>query len=80
MLEYLYVINFKSLQNHLDHSLSRAQSHMEDAAMDASESGSIEDLQAFNDAQRETDVANIAVNESLRAKHGITKAIIDGIQ
>lgn len=74
------MINFKSLQNHLDHSMSRAQSDMDEAAMDASESGSVEDLQAFNDAQRETDVASIAINETLRAKHGITKAIIDGIQ
>ena len=74
------MISFKSLQYHLDHSLSRAQSNMDDAARQASESGSVEDLQAFNEAQQQTDVANIAVNESLRAKHGITKAIIDGIQ
>ncbi|MBC3954605.1 HrpF protein [Pseudomonas asturiensis] len=74
------MISFKSLQNHLDNSLSRAQTDMNNAAMDASESGSIEDLQAFNEAQQQTDVASIAVNESLRAKHGITKAIIDGIQ
>ncbi len=74
------MISFNALQHHLDHSLSRAQDDMDDAAMAASESGSIEDLQAFNDAQQQTDVANIAVNESLRAKHGITKAIIDGIQ
>lgn len=74
------MISFKTLQHHLDHSLSRAQGNMDDAAAQASQSGSIEDLEAFNDAQQQTDVANIALNESLRAKHGITKAIIDGIQ
>ncbi|KGS14946.1 MULTISPECIES: type III secretion protein [Pseudomonas syringae group] len=74
------MISFNSLQRHLDNSSNRAQTNMEDAAMQASESGSIEDMQAFNDAQQQADVANIAVNESLRAKHGITKAIIDGIQ
>ncbi|KTB59277.1 type III secretion protein [Pseudomonas syringae] len=74
------MISFNSLQRHLDNSADRARTNMEHAAMEASESGSIEDLQAFNDAQQQVDVAGIAVNESLRAKHGITKAIIDGIQ
>jgi hypothetical protein len=74
------MISFKRLQYHLDHTLSRAQDHMDTAAMQAAASGNLEDLQAFTDAQQQTDVANIAVNESLRAEHGITKAIIDGIQ
>jgi len=74
------MINFKTLQNRLDHTYSRAQDDMEDAAATASESGSMEDLQAFNDASQQTNVANMILNEGLRAKHGITKAIIDGIQ
>ena len=74
------MISFKSLQNHLDHSYSRAQDDMQDAAETASESGTMEDLQAFSDASQQTNVANMILNEGLRAKHGITKAIIDGIQ
>ncbi|WP_296187449.1 type III secretion protein [Pseudomonas sp. UBA1879] len=74
------MISFKSLQSHLDHSYSRAQSEMEDAAETASDSGTMEDFQAFSDATQQTNVANMILNEGLRAKHGITKAIIDGIQ
>jgi hypothetical protein len=53
---------------------------MDDAAETASDSGSMEDLRAFNDASQQTTVANMILNEGLRAKHGITKAIIDGVQ
>lgn len=74
------MISFKSLQNHLDHTYSRAQNDMDDAAEVASDSGTMEDLQAFNDASQQTNIANMILNEGLRAKHGITKAIIDGIQ
>ncbi|TDV67583.1 type III secretion protein [Pseudomonas sp. LP_7_YM] len=74
------MISFKSLQSHLDHTYSRAQNDMDDAAEAASDSGTMEDLQAFNDASQQTNIANMILNEGLRAKHGITKAIIDGIQ
>jgi hypothetical protein len=74
------MISFKSLQNHLDHSFTRAQTNMDDAAEAASDSGSLEDMRAFNDASQQTNVANMILNEGLRAKHGITKAIIDGVQ
>jgi type IV secretory pathway TrbL component len=74
------MLSFKALQNHLDHSFTRAQTSMDDAAMEASDSGSMEDMKAFNDASKQSDVANMIMNEGLRAKHGITKAIIDGIQ
>jgi hypothetical protein len=37
-------------------------------------------MHAFNDASRQSQAATFILNESLRAKHGITKAIIDGIQ
>jgi hypothetical protein len=74
------MISFKSLQNHLDHSFSRAKTNLDDAAMDASDSGSAEDMRAFNEAQQQSLVSSMMMNEGLRAKHGITKAIIDGIQ
>ncbi|MBD1554536.1 type III secretion protein [Pseudomonas typographi] len=74
------MLSMKSLQNRLDHAYKNAQSDMDDAEMVASESGDVEDMRAFNDASSKTQVANTILNESLRAKHGITKAIIDGIQ
>lgn len=74
------MISFKSLQNHLDHSFTRAQTNVDDAAEAACDSGSLEDMRAFNDASQQTNVANMILNEGLRAKHGITKAIIDGVQ
>ncbi|MBF7143254.1 MULTISPECIES: type III secretion protein [Pseudomonas] len=74
------MLSLKSLQNRLDHAYSNAQSEMDDAEMTASDSGEFEDMLAFNDASRKTQMANTILNESLRAKHGITKSIIDGIQ
>jgi len=74
------MIEFKTLQHHLDRSFTRAQTDMDDAAIDASESASPEDMQAFNDASQKVATATTLLNEGLRAKHGITKAIIDGFQ
>lgn len=74
------MIEFKTLQHHLDRSFTRAHTEMDDAAMDASDSASLEDMQAFNEASQKVATATTLMNEGLRAKHGITKAIIDGIQ
>jgi hypothetical protein len=74
------MLSMKALQNRLDHLYQDAQSDMDHAEMEASESGTVEDMMAFNDASRKTQVANTLINESLRAKHGITKAVLDGIQ
>lgn len=74
------MLNLKSLQHQLDNSFTHAQSSMDDAALEAADSGNLEDMQAFNDASTKSNVAIMMINEGLRAKHGITKAIIDGIQ
>ncbi|WP_342652664.1 type III secretion protein [Pseudomonas sp. F3-2] len=74
------MISFKSMQNHVDNAYGRARTDMDDAIEGAAENPSIEDLMAFNDASQQASVANIVNNESLRANHSITKAIIDGIQ
>jgi len=79
-MERLDMIEFKSLEHHLDRSFARAHDEMDDAAMDASESASPEDMQAFNDASQKVATATTLMNEGLRAQHGITKAIIDGFQ
>lgn len=74
------MIEYKTLQHNLDRSFTRAHTEMDDAAMDASESTSPEDMQAFTDASQKVATAATLMSEGLRAKHGITKAIIDGIQ
>ncbi|WLG46820.1 type III secretion protein [Pseudomonas sp. FP1740] len=74
------MINFKTMESHVDNAYSRARSDMDDAIEDAAENPSVEDLLAFNDASQQASIANIINNESLRASHSITKAIIDGIQ
>lgn len=74
------MLSMKSLQDRLDRLYEKAQSHMDEAELTASDSGDIEDMRAFNDASRQTQMANTMLNESLRAKHGITKSILDGIQ
>lgn len=74
------MLSIKSLQSRLDHLTQNARSEAEDAQMAASESGDPEDIRAFSDASRKAQIASAMTNESLRAKHGITKAILDGIQ
>lgn len=74
------MISFKSMQSHVDNAYSRAKSDMDDAVEGAAENPSVEDLLAFNEASQQASIASTITNESLRASHSITKAIIDGIQ
>jgi flagellar hook-basal body complex protein FliE len=74
------MISFKSMQSHVDNAFSRARTDMDDAIEGASDDPSVDDMLAFNDASQQASVANTINNESLRANHSITKAIIDGIQ
>ncbi|MFJ3485269.1 type III secretion protein [Pseudomonas sp. NPDC090202] len=74
------MISFKSMQNHVDHAYDRARTDMDEAIEGAAENPTMDDLLAFTDASQQASVANIINNESLRAHHSITKAIIDGIQ
>jgi hypothetical protein len=78
-LEYT-MLSIKSLQSRLDHISQNARSEVQDAQVEASESGDVEDIRAFTDASRKAQIASAMTNESLRAKHGITKSILDGIQ
>jgi hypothetical protein len=70
----------KSLQSRLDHLCQSAKSELDDAQLAASESGDPEDVRAFGEAAQKVQIASSMTNESQRAKHGITKAILDGIQ
>ncbi|WP_223536943.1 type III secretion protein HrpF [Pseudomonas sp. GL-B-16] len=74
------MLSMKSMQNRLDHLYQNAQTDMDDAQLAASESGDIEDLHAFSEASKTVQAATAMINESLRAKHSITKSILDGIQ
>lgn len=69
-----------ALRNRLDRANDRAQSDVEDALLQASESADVDDMLAYNDAARRAQLTGTVVNEELRAQHGLTKAIIDGIQ
>lgn len=74
------MINFNSLQSSLDRSVTQASNKMDDAAIEAADSGSPEDVQAFGAATQDMATATILMNQAQRASHGLTKAIIDGIQ
>lgn len=74
------MISFKALQHQLDNSVAHSQSGLDDAAMDAAESGSPEDFRAFSDAAQKMATSTSVMSEGLRAEHGLTKSIIDGIQ
>ncbi|WP_437883141.1 type III secretion protein [Pseudomonas sp. LRF_L74] len=69
-----------ALRNRLDRANDRAQSEVEDALLQASESADVDDMLAYNDAARRAQLTGTVVTEELRAQHGLTKAIIDGIQ
>ncbi|AYN96593.1 MULTISPECIES: type III secretion protein [Pseudomonas] len=74
------MLNLKTLQNRLDHAYKSAQSEMDEASMIATDTCDVEDMRLFNEASRKSAVASTVLGESLRAKHSMTKAIIDGIQ
>ncbi len=74
------MISFKSLEQRLDHNFTRSQGGTDEAALDAAESGNIEDFRAFSDAAQKMATATSVMSEGLRAEHGITKSIIDGVQ
>ena len=74
------MISFKSLENHLDHNFTRSEGGTDAAAIEAADSGNIEDFRAFSDAAQKMATATSVMSEGLRAEHGITKSIIDGIQ
>lgn len=74
------MINFKSVQNQLENNFSKAHETANDAALAAAESGNIEDIRAFAQASQSVATATVVMGEGMRAHHGMTKAIIDGIQ
>lgn len=74
------MINFKSLQNQLESNFTNTYDKVNEAALTAAESGSIEDMRAFATASQSMSTATAVLGEGMRAHHGMTKAIIDGIQ
>ncbi|KAF1006979.1 MAG: hypothetical protein GAK32_02377 [Pseudomonas fluorescens] len=74
------MISFKSLQTHLEHNFTRNQGSTDEAALDAEDTASPEDFRAFADAAQKMATTTSVMNEGLRAQHGITKSIFDGIQ
>jgi hypothetical protein len=74
------MLNFESLRGSLARQMHQADMDLEDAATVASESGTLEDMKAFSEATRGVASASFVMTEAQRADHGITKAILDGIQ
>lgn len=69
-----------SIQRNLDSAVSRSLRAYADTAQDAEESGSQEDLQAFNNAMEKVAISTSASNQEMQMKHNLTKSIIDGFQ
>lgn len=74
------MINFKSIQSQLENNFSNAHEKANEAALAAADSGNIEDIRAFAQASQSVATATVVMGEGMRAHHGMTKAIIDGIQ
>lgn len=74
------MINFKSLQSQLENNFSNAHGKVDDAALAAADGGNMEDFRAFAQASQSMATATVVMGEGMRAQHGMTKAIIDGIQ
>lgn len=72
--------SINALRNSLDRAHQNAKSGLEDALREVVETGSIEDFEAYIDASHRVQLTGSVVGEELRAQHGLTRAIIDGIQ
>ena len=72
--------SINALRNSLDRAHQNARSGVEEALHQVIETGSMEDFEAYTDAARRMQLTGSVVGEELRAQHGLTKAIIDGIQ
>ncbi|GLX14966.1 type III secretion protein [Pseudomonas straminea] len=72
--------SINALRNSLDRAHQNAKSGLEDALGQVVDTGSLEDFEAYTDAARRAQLTGTVVGEELRAQHGLTKAIIDGIQ
>lgn len=72
--------SLEALRNRLDRAQEMAIRDKDDALQQAAESADIEDMRAYNEAARRAQLVGTVVSEELRAQHGLTKAIIDGIQ
>lgn len=72
--------SLEALRNRLDRAQELATRDKDDALQLAAETADIGDMQAYNEAARRAQLVSTVVSEELRAQHGLTKAIIDGIQ
>ncbi|PKM32746.1 MAG: type III secretion protein [Gammaproteobacteria bacterium HGW-Gammaproteobacteria-12] len=72
--------SLEALRNRLDRAQESAARNKDEALLQAAESADINDMHAYNEAARKAQLVSSVVSEELRAQHGLTKAIIDGIQ
>ncbi|SDH58450.1 HrpF protein [Pseudomonas flavescens] len=72
--------SINALRNGLDRVNKEAKEGMMDALHQAMDTACVDDINAYNDAARRAQLTGAMVGEELRAQHGLTKAIIDGIQ
>ncbi|CAM3058328.1 type III secretion protein [Pseudomonas floridensis] len=74
------MINFKSLQNNLDNTLTNALSDVDDALGSGNGPISADDIDAFSEASQQAAVASNVADQCQQAGYKLTKNVIDGFQ
>ncbi len=73
-------MSMNSLERRLDHNLDRANRSYEYVTQAAADDPTVENMQAIFEETMKTSSANFAVNQAFKAKHNLTKTVLDGFQ
>ncbi|BBN62060.1 MULTISPECIES: hypothetical protein [Pseudomonas] len=79
-MEYQDMINFKSLQNNLDSTLTRALSDVDDVLDGGNGHFTADDIDAFSEASQQAAVSSNIADQCQQAGYKMTKNVIDGFQ
>ncbi|MCD5993881.1 hypothetical protein KDX38_10330 [Pseudomonas sp. CDFA 602] len=74
------MISFKSLQNNLDNTLTRALSNVDDVLEDGNGHFTADDIDAFGEASQQAAVSSNVADQCQQASYKLTKNVIDGFQ
>ncbi|RMT80686.1 HrpF [Pseudomonas viridiflava] len=80
MLEHPCMISFKSLQNNLDTTTTRAMSQIDDVLGGGNGPITADDIDAFSEASQQVAVASNVADQCQQASYKLTKNVIDGFQ
>jgi hypothetical protein len=69
-----------ALERKLDNNFDRAARSYDAVSEAAADDPGVENMQAMFEESLRTSSANYALGQAMKAKHGITKSVLDGFQ